>query len=189
MTKRLLVLFTALALAASASATVETYKFDPAHSSVDFSIRHFFSNVPGSFARVAGSIVVDRDDLTKSTVEATIDIASVSTNNDKRDAHLRSASFFDAGKFPAATFKSTTWTKTGDNTYDVTGDLTLKGVTKPVVLHVQSLGFGPGMKGAMLSGWSATAALKRSDFGITGFEKMVGDDVAVTINVEADLQK
>jgi len=187
--KRLLVLFTALVLTATASAAVETYKLDPAHSSVDFSIRHFFSNVPGSFAKVGGTIVVDRDDLTKSTVEATIDIASVTTNNDKRDEHLRSASFFDAAKFPTATFKSTSWVKTGDDTYDVTGDLTIKGTTKSTVLHVKSLGFGPGMKGAMLSGWEATTTLKRADFGVTGFEKVIGDDVAVTINSEADLQK
>jgi polyisoprenoid-binding protein YceI len=189
--KRLFFLFATLGFTTAALATVETYQFDPthAHSSVDFSIRHFFSNVPGSFATVDGTIVVDRDDLTKSTVEATISIASVATNNEKRDAHLRSDAFFDATKFPTATFKSTAWVKTGDTTYDVTGDLTIKGVTKSVVLHVTSLGFGPGMKGAQLSGWSAATTLKRSDFGVTGFEKVIGDDVAITINVEADLKQ
>jgi polyisoprenoid-binding protein YceI len=186
---RLLVLFTALVFASAASAAVETYKIDPVHSSVNFSIRHFFSNVPGTFTKVAGAIVVDRDDLTKSTVEATIDIPSVNTNNDKRDAHLRSDAFFDAAKFPTAIFKSTAWAKTGDDTYDVTGDLTIKGVAKSVVLHVKSLGFGPGMNGAQLSGWEATVTVNRNDFGITSFPKVLGDDAAITINVEADLQK
>jgi polyisoprenoid-binding protein YceI len=187
--KRLLFLFATLGFTSAALATVETYKFDPAHSSVNFTIRHFFSNVPGSFAKVEGVVVVDRDDLTKSTVEATIDIASIATNNEKRDTHLRSDTFFDAEKFSTATFKSTTWAKTGDTTYDVTGDLTIKGGTKSVVLHVTSLGFGPGMKGAQLSGWSATTTLNRNDFGLTAFPKVLGDDVPVTINVEADLQQ
>ena len=187
--KRLLCLFATLGFTSAALATVETYKIDPVHSSVNFTIRHFFSNVPGSFAKVEGVVAVDRDDLTKSTVEATIGIASITTNNEKRDAHLRSDTFFDAEKYSTATFKSTAWAKTGDDTYDVTGDLTIKGVTKPVVLHVTSLGFGPGMNGAQLSGWSATTTLNRNDFGLTAFPKVLGDDVPVTINVEADLQK
>ncbi|HXA15137.1 MAG TPA: YceI family protein [Opitutaceae bacterium] len=189
MKRFLILLAAALTLAAAAHATVETYKIDPVHSSVNFSIRHFFSNVPGSFTKTDGVIVVDRDDLTKSTVEATIDIPSVNTNNEKRDTHLRSDTFFDATKFPTAAFKSTSWVKTGDDTYDVTGDLTIKGVTKSVVLHVKSLGFGPGMNGALLSGWSATTTLNRNDFGITAFPKVLGDDADLTINVEADLQK
>jgi polyisoprenoid-binding protein YceI len=187
--KRLLCLFATLGFTSAVLATVETYKIDPVHSSVNFTIRHFFSNVPGSFAKVEGVLAVDRDDLTKSTVEATIGIASITTNNEKRDAHLRSDTFFDAEKFSTATFKSTAWAKTGDDTYDVTGDLTIKGVTKPVVLHVTSLGFGPGMNGAQLSGWSATTTLNRNDFGLSAFPKVLGDDVPVTINVEADLQK
>jgi polyisoprenoid-binding protein YceI len=189
MIKRLFFLFAALGFTSAALAAVETYKIDPVHSSVGFSIRHFFSNVPGTFTKVGGVIVVDRDDLTKSTVEATIDIPSVNTNSEQRDHHLRSDTFFDADKFPTATFKSTAWAKTGDDTYDVTGDLTIKDVTKSVVLHVTSLGFGPGMKGAQLSGWSATTTLNRNDFGITAFPKVLGDDVAITINVEADLQQ
>jgi polyisoprenoid-binding protein YceI len=192
MMKRILFLFATLAFTSAALAAVETYKFDPAHSSINFTVRHIFSNVPGSFAKVEGVVAVDRDDLTKSTVETTIDIASIATNNEKRDAHLRSDAFFDAEKFSTATFKSTAWTKTGDATYDVTGDLTIKGVTKSVVLHVTSLGFGPGMNGAQISGWSASTTLKRSDFGVNGPAILgtgLGDDVAITINVEADLQK
>jgi polyisoprenoid-binding protein YceI len=87
------------------------------------------------------------------------------------------------------TFKSTAWKQTGDGTFDVTGDLTIKDVTKPVVLKVKLLGFGPGMQGAVLSGWEASTTLNRNDFGITTFPKMLGDDVGVTISVEADLAK
>lgn len=179
----------ALGLLAPARAAVETYKIDPVHSSVGFTIRHFFTNVPGSFTKFSGIIVVDRDDLEKSSVEATIEIASVDTRTAKRDDHLRSPDFFDAAKFPVMTFKSKAWKKTGDDTFDVTGDLTIKGVTKEVVLKVKSLGFGPGMQGAMLSGWEATTTINRNDFGITTFPKVLGDEVPVTIAVEADQQK
>ncbi|MDE3084971.1 MAG: polyisoprenoid-binding protein, partial [Verrucomicrobiota bacterium] len=140
--KTLLALFTSFVFVAAASAAVETYNIDPVHSSVNFSIRHFFSNVPGSFAKVHGTINVDRDDLTKSYVEATIDIASLTTNNGMRDRDVLSKKYFDASQFPTATFKSTSWTKSGADAYDVTGDLTIKGITKSVVLHVKSLGFG-----------------------------------------------
>jgi len=179
----------ALGLVTAASAAVETYVIDSVHSSVGFSIRHFVSKVPGSFTKFSGTIVVDRDNLEKSSVEATIDIGSVSTANEKRDAHLKSPDFFDAAKFASVTFKSKAWKKTGTDAFDVTGDLTLHGVTKEVVLKVKLLGFGPGMQGAMLSGWEATTTLQRADFGIAGFKGMLGDDVAVTIGIEAGLKK
>jgi polyisoprenoid-binding protein YceI len=177
-----------LGLFASAQAAVETYKIDPVHSSVGFTIRHFFTNVPGTFTKFSGTIVVDRANLENSTVEARIEVASVDTRNGMRDDDLRSDKFFSAVKLPAITFKSTSWKKTGDDTYDVTGNLTIRDVTKEVVLKTKSLGFGPGMKGAMLSGWEATTTLDRNDFGITAYPKVLGDDIAVTITIEADLQ-
>jgi len=177
-----------LGLYASAQAAVETYKIDPVHSSVGFTIRHFFTNVPGTFTKFSGTIVVDRDNLENSTVEAKIEVASVDTRNGMRDDDLRSDKFFSAVKLPAITFKSTSWKKTGEDTYDVTGNLTIKEVTKEVVLKTKSLGFGPGMKGAMLSGWEASTTLNRNDFGITAYPKVLGDDVTVTITIEADLQ-
>lgn len=176
-------------LLASAQAAVETYKIDPVHSSVGFKIRHFFSNVPGSFTKFGGTIRVDRDNLENSSVEATIEVPSIDTRSDVRDKDLRSDKFFSALKFPAITFKSKSWKKTGDDTFDVTGDLTIHGVTKEVVLKTKSLGFGPGMQGAMLSGWEASATINRNDFGITTYPKMLGDDVPVTITIEADLAK
>jgi len=181
----------AAGLASAASAAVETYKIDPVHSSVAFSIRHFVSKVPGRFTKFSGTIVVDRDNLENSSVSAAIDVGSVTTDNDKRDAHLKTPDFFDAATYTTITFKSKSWKKTGDGTFDVTGDLTIKGVTKEVVLSVSLLGFGPGPRGATLSGWEASTALKKSDYGVNGpamLGKALGDDVAVSISVEGDLQ-
>jgi polyisoprenoid-binding protein YceI len=181
-----------LGIATAASAAVETYAIDPVHSSVGFSVRHFFTKVPGSFTQFSGTITVDRDNLENSSVAVTIDVGSVSTANEKRDNHLKSPDFFDAAKFGTITFKSTDWKKTGESSYDVTGDLTIHGVTKSVVLKVNSLGFGPGMMGAQLSGWDASVTLNRNDFGVNGpamFGTALGSDVAVSITVEADLKK
>ncbi len=187
---RILALSAALAgLVLTARAAVETYKIDPVHSSVGFTIRHFFTRVPGSFTKFSGTIVVDRDHVENSTVEATIDVASVDTRVENRDKDLRSDHFFDVAKFPTMTFKSRAWKATGTDTFDIVGDLTIRGITKEVVLKAKSLGFGPGMRGAMLSGWEATTTLSRNDFGITRLAGMLGEEVPVTISVEADLQK
>jgi polyisoprenoid-binding protein YceI len=191
--KRLLALFTLLALAAAVRADVETYKIDPVHSSARFSLRHIFSNFSSSFTKVNGSITVDRDNLENSSVEATIDVTALNTDNDGRDKHLKSPDFFDVTKFPSITFKSKSWKKTGENAYDVTGDLTIKDVTKEVVLKVSALGFGAGMRpGTFLSGWEATTTLKKSDFHMEGppmLAKALGDDVTVAISVEAGFKK
>ena len=182
----------ALGFINTASAAVETYDIDSVHSSVAFKIRHFVSKVPGSFTKFAGTITVDRDNLANSSVTATIDVGSVSTANDARDKHLKSPDFFDAEKFTTITFKSKAWKTTGEGTFDVTGDLTIHGVTKEVVLKTTSLGFAPGMRGAQLAGFEATTTIKKSDFGVAGpamLAAAVGDDVAITIGVEADLKK
>jgi polyisoprenoid-binding protein YceI len=182
----------AAGLASAAPAAIETYSIDPVHSSVGFSVRHILTKVPGSFTQFSGTITVDRDNLENSSVEAVIDVGSVSTRNEKRDAHLKSPDFFDAAKFGTITFKSKSWKKTGDSAFDVTGDLTLHGVAKEVVLKVDLLGFGPGMMGAQLSGWDASVTLNREDFGVNGpamLGKALGSDVLVSINIEADLKK
>ncbi len=182
----------ATGLVSVASAAVETYAIDPVHSSVAFSVRHFLTRVPGHFAKFTGTITVDRDNLENSSVVATIDVGSVSTDNEKRDNHLKSPDFFDAAKFDSIAFKSTSWKKTGEGTFDVAGDLTIHGVTKPVVLKVDLLGFGPGMMGAQLSGWDASVTLNRRVFGVNGpamLGKALGDDVGVSITIEADLKK
>ena len=173
----------------SAKAAVETYNIDPVHTWVGFSVAHFFTKVPGYFGNVKGTIVVDRDHFEKSTVEAVIEVASITTNTKMRDDDLRSTNFFAAATFPAMTFKSKAWKSTGGNTYDVTGVLAMKSVAKEVVLKVKSLGFGPGMNGAAISGWEATLTLDRRDFDITADQGAVGNSVDVLINVEADLGK
>lgn len=178
----------AAGLATSASAAVETYTIDNVHSSVGFSIRHFVSKVPGKFSKFSGTLTVDRANLEKSSAVATIDVTSINTDNTKRDDHLRSADFFEVAKFPTMTFKSSSWKKTGADTYDVAGDLTLKDVTRPVVLKVTALGFGPGMQGAQLSGWEATTTINKADFNVKDpamLDAALGDDVTITINIEA----
>ena len=190
--KRILLTTLALCLGLSAQAAVETYKIDPAHSSIGFSVRHFFTKVPGEFTKFEGTITVDRDNLEKSSAETKIESTSVNTRNEKRDNHLRSPDFFEVQKFPAISFKSTSWKKTGDDSFDISGDLTIKDVTKPIVLKTKSLGFGPGAQGMQISGWEGTTSINRKEFGIKlnpGLEKVLGEDVAITITVEADLQK
>ena len=138
--KRLL--FVLSALAATASLSAEIYTIDPVHSALRFSLRHLVSKFTGSFTKVTGTVNYDAAAPEKSSVEATIAINSVNTADDKRNGHLMSPDFFDVAKFPSATFKSKSWKKTGENTFDVTGDLTIKDVTKEVVLHAELLGTG-----------------------------------------------
>jgi len=173
----------------SANAAVETYDIDPVHTWVGFTVSHFFTKVPGYFSAVKGTVVVDRDHIENSKVEAVIEVASITTNTKMRDDDLRSTNFFAAAKFPAMTFKSKSWKSIGGNAYDVTGTLTMKNVPKEVVLKVKSLGFGPGMNGASISGWEATLTLDRRDFDIAADQGVIGNSVDVVINVEADLRK
>lgn len=190
--KRPIALLAVLALIASAHAAVETYHIDPVHSSVAFTVRHVFTKVPGRFTKFSGTIVVNRDNLEQSSVDATIDVGSIDTANAKRDGDIMAPDFFDHAKFPSMSFKSDSWKKTGDNTFDVAGKLTIKGTTKEVVLKVSLLGFGPGLMGAYVSGWEATTMLNRQDFGVVGpawLGKAIGEEIAVTISVEADLKK
>jgi polyisoprenoid-binding protein YceI len=155
---------------------------------VGFSIRHFVAKVPGRFGSFSGTITVDRENMANNRVEATIVAASIDTGNQKRDTHLRSADFFEVSRFPTITFKSTAWTKTGNDTYEVTGDLTIKDVTKPVVLNVTALGFGPGARGAQLSGWEATTRINKKEFNVTDpalVDVALGNEVTILINIEA----
>lgn len=179
----------ALGSLASAQAVVETYDIDPAHTWVGFTVSHFFTKVPGFFGAVKGTIVVDREHLEKSNANAVIEVASITTNTRMRDDDLRSTNFFAAAKFPVMTFKSKAWKSTGGGTYAVAGVLTMKGVAKEVVLKVRSLGFGPGMKGAAISGWMASITLDRRDFDIAADQGVIGNSVDVVIHVEADLRK
>jgi len=177
-----------LALAAPlALAQTSTWVPDKAHSGVDFSILHMsLSQVRGHFGNISGSIVWNEGDITKSTVNVTIDVTTVDTGVAARDADLKSDHFFDAAKFPSATFVSTSVSKSGGG-LTISGNLTLHGVTKPVVLQVDGpRGPLPGMDKKPHSGFSATTTVKRTDFDIaTKYPpSMVGDDVNLTIDLD-----
>lgn len=181
-------------LAAALPAWAESaWEIDPAHSSVQFSVRHMMvSNVRGAFTKVAGTVRGDENDPTHATVEATIDTSSIDTREAKRDEHLRSPDFLDVAKYSTMTFRSKKIAKVGDGRYDVTGDLTLHGVTKPVVLTVEGpSGVIKDPMGAEKAGASVTAKINRKDFGIAwqktldGGGLMIGEDVAITIEIEA----
>lgn len=190
--KKILFVLTALSLATLSRAETEPYKIDSVHSSVGFTLRHLVSKFSSSFTKVSGTVNYDAAAPEKSNVEATIEIASVSTASEKRDNHIKSPDFFDAAKFPTATFKSKSWKKTGESTFDITGDLTIKDVTKEVVLKAELVGTGPGMGGSTLTGWSATTTIKKSDYGLAGpamLSKVLGDDVTINISVEAGYKK
>jgi len=171
----------------------DTYVFDKAHSTMGFQVRHLFSKVPGKFDDFAGQIQFDDANPQNSTVEVTIKTASVNTGVDMRDKDLRSANFFDVEKYPEINFKSKSVKQTGEDTAEVTGDLSMHGVTKEVVLKVELLGKGAGPQGKTVSGWEAKTNLKRTDFGLTWNKmiegtQMVGDDVDIDLRVEADKQ-
>ena len=173
--------------------SADTYVFDKNHSTMGFQIRHLFSKVPGKFDDFAGKIQYDDANPQNSSVEVKIKTASIDTGVEMRDKDLRSANFFDVEKFPEITFKSNSVKQTGENTADVTGDLSMHGVTKEVVLKVELLGKGAGPQGKTLSGWEAKTNVKRSDFGLTWNKmiegtQMVGDDVDIDLRVEADKQ-
>lgn len=179
-------------LGVSRSAAADIYVIDPVHSSVAFSIRHFVSKVPGKFTKFSGTIAFDQASPANSVVDVTIDARSLNTENQKRDNHVRSGDFLDAEKFPTIKFKSTAWKKTGENTFDVAGDLTIKDVTKPVTLKATLLAIGPGMPGMQLSGWEATTTINKKDFHVIDppmLDAALGDDVAILINIEAGMKK
>jgi len=177
----------ALALA-SASAFATTYTLDPNHTQVQFGWNHFgFSNPEAVFGKVDATLEFDEADPTKSTVTATIPISSVNSDVPKLDEHLQSPDFFDAAKYPKATFKSTKVEKgSSPNQLKVTGDLTLHGVTKPVTLDVtvNKVGEHP-MRKSPAAGFDATTVIKRSDFGITKYVPAVSDDIKIRITTEA----
>ena len=186
MSRLLLFLTVTLSFAASAAAQVETWKLDPMHSAAQFSVRHMgISTVRGAFTKLSGALKYDPNDLGKTALEATIDVGSVDTRVEMRDNDLRSPHFFDVQKFPALTFVSKRVESAGAGKLKVTGDLTIHGVSKEVVLDVD----GPTApvkdpKGNSHIGASATTTVNRNDFGVSGAPGMVADDVSITIDAE-----
>ncbi|KAA1057132.1 YceI family protein [Azospirillum argentinense] len=176
-----------VALPMTVQAAPVAYKLDPAHTAVVFIVDHLgFSKAVGSFNTVAGELAFDKDAADKSSLSVTIDTASIDTNHAKRDEHLKSPDFFNVKEFPKLTFKSTKIEKTGDKTGKLHGDLTLLGVTKPVVLDVtfNKDGVSPASKQETV-GFSARGTIKRSDFGMKYGVPNIGDDIQIIIESEA----
>jgi polyisoprenoid-binding protein YceI len=175
-----------------AASTTTTWNIDPVHSVAEFKVKHMMiSNVKGQFTRVKGVLTLDETDLTNSRVEASIEAASINTRDDQRDAHLKSADFFDVEKFPALSFKSTGINRVADGELAVAGDLTIHGVTRSVVFNVE----GPSTPGKdpwgnIRRGLSATTKINRKDFGLTWNSALeaggllVGDEVTITLDVQ-----
>jgi polyisoprenoid-binding protein YceI len=169
--------------------SVGTWAIDPAHSSIGFSVRHMMvSKVRGWFDTFSGAITVAADGTP--SVSAEIDVTSLNTGNPQRDGHVKSVDFFDVEHYPVATFASTSVRPNGE-AYLLDGNLTIKGVTKPVSLHLEFNGVSPGQGYGEVSGYEASVVLSRKDFGIdidlpmqTG-GAVVGDKVTITLNVEA----
>lgn len=179
-------LLPALLLAAPVFAA-DTYKIDSVHSEVGFKIRHLVAKTSGRFTAFKGTISVDPANISNSTVEITIDTASINTDNEYRDKDLRSDKFFDAAKNPTITFKSTSVKEVSKGKLEVTGDFTLHGVTKRIAFPITSLGTIPGMRpGSTVIGFGDGALkLNRHDYGISAMKGVLGDDVDISLDVEA----
>ena len=185
-------LVAAAALVVPSLAFGATYEIDASHSSAQFAVKHMMvSTVRGEFGKMSGKVVLDEKNPAKSTVEATIDATTINTRDEKRDGHLKSPDFFDVAKYPTITFKSTEVKANGKGKYTVKGNLTMHGVTKPVVLAVES----PETEakdpwGNVKRGATATTTLNRKDFGLNWNQALetggvlVGEEVKVTLDLE-----
>jgi len=194
MLRKLLVVAVAFLLAGPAAAA-DTYSVDATHSEVTFSIRHLIGRVSGQFRDFSGTVTVEPGQPSSSSVSFAIQAASIDTGNERRDTHLRSDAFFWVEKYPEITFTSSAIEAAGGDSYKVTGTLTMRGVSKQVVLEVKLLGFAKDPWGGERAGFSLETTLNRKDYGIEwnqaldqgGF--LLGDEVAVEINIEAVKQK
>jgi polyisoprenoid-binding protein YceI len=171
-----------------------TWQIDPAHSDVSFSVRHMMvSKVKGRFGTFSGTLVTAQNPL-ESTVTAEIDATSIDTNQPQRDAHIRSADFFEVEKYPTITFSSTSIEPKGDD-FVLHGDLTIKGNTRSVPLKLELNGFGPDAFGGTRVGFTATTEISRKEFGVDidmpmdGGGVVVGDKITITLEIEAVLQQ
>lgn len=186
-------LFLALLLPALAAAEVAVYKVDPDHSGVSFTIRHFVTNVPGRFQDFDGLIKYDKQNPAASSVNFTIQATSIDTGNADRDNHLRGADFFDVQKFPTITFSSTSVKAVDADTLEVTGDMTMHGVTRKITVPVEVLGSMKTPRGEK-AGFEAAFKIDRKEFDVTWNRTLdaggavLGDQVSITIAIEADRQ-
>jgi len=165
----------------------DIYKIDAVHSQIGFKIRHLVAKTSGRFTKFDGTIKVDAKDISKSSVEVTIDAASINTDNDGRDKHLRGADFFEVEKYPVITFKSTAVKEVEKGKLQITGDFTMHGVTKSITFPITSAGTRAGMKpGSVVAGFiDGAVRINRNDFGIKTYPGVLGDDVDISLDIEA----
>jgi polyisoprenoid-binding protein YceI len=191
--RKILALAAVLVVAAPAL-RAEVYEIDPAHSSLGFRVKHLIGKVPGRFTKFAGTVSYEPGKPEGWKTEAKIDAASINTDNEKRDGHLKSPDFFDVAKCPEITFKSTKITDVKGETAKLLGDLTMHCVTKPVVLALEIGGTTKDPWGNARASWSATGTINRKDFGIVWNKAldsgglMLGEDVAITLDIEAGVK-
>lgn len=172
----------------SSATAAETYKLDPNHTAVIWHVNHFgFSTPSGKFMSVDGEVTLDEANPAASSVKAVIQIAGINSGVAKLDEHLKTPDFFDAAKFPTATFISKRVDLTGKDQAKVAGDLTLHGVTKPVVLDVKLNKIGENMMKLKTAGFTASTVIKRSEFGMSAYVPNVGDEVRIDIETEANI--
>lgn len=166
-----------------------TYKVDKSHSKLGFAIPHLMiSEVEGQFGAFDATIVSAKEDFSDAKIELTADVNTVNTNSERRDGHLKSADFFDAAKYPTITFKSTSFTKTGDKTYKLVGDLTMHGVTKSVTLDATLTGTASGRDGKKIVAFKTTGTINRIDFGVGKSGPSTGDEVTLAAKMEFGAQ-
>jgi polyisoprenoid-binding protein YceI len=182
---------TALVLVAASAAHAQTWTIDASHAGAHFAVRHMMvSTVRGDMGKVTGTVSFDGKNLSDAAVDATIDVTAISTRDEKRDAHLKSADFFDVATYPTMTFKSKTVVPNADGSFKLVGDLTMRGVTKEVTLDVEALRPVVKMANGSRTGTTATTKINRQDFGVKWSRTMdgggvvVGDEVSVTIDLE-----
>ena len=183
--KRMIVFILATALLAPLNVLAATYTLDPAHTTIGFKVKHLMiANVKGVFEKFKGTVIIDESDIAKSKVNVSIEMASINSNIAKRDEHLRSGDFFDVARFPVMTFESTKVERADAETLKVTGNLTIKGVTRQVVLTVDGpSGEIKSPQGVVKRGASAVTKINRQDFGVSR-GALIGDEVFITINAE-----
>jgi polyisoprenoid-binding protein YceI len=185
-TRLLFPLLSVLFLAAPPAVdAADTYKIDPVHSSVLFKVKHLgVSYVQGRFNDISGTVVFDKENAGKGSIDATVKTESVDTHVAARDRNLRGLDFLDVKQFPEMTFKSREVKKSGDDTFEVTGDFTLHGVTKPLTVKLTKIGEGKGMEDEYRAGGETQFTIKRSDFGMTYMLPGVGDEITVSLSLE-----
>lgn len=187
-TLRTLALTAMVSTLAFSAQAAETYKLDASHTAITWHVNHFgFSTPSGKFMSVDGEVTLDEANPAASSVKVTVDVSGINSGVAKLDEHLKAPDFFDVAKFPTATFVSKKVELTGKDTAKVEGDLTLRGVTKPVVLDVKLNKIGENMFKLKTAGFTASTTIKRSEFGMTTYVPNLGDDVKINIESEANI--